>query len=151
MIEYVLRTTAMPIASRKLGKAAVSLLSEVITDRDQLFNFDLALSEACANVVRHAYKDLPPGDIEIRLSIEPGAYVELMISDWGHGFPIQPEDIKNAEPHAEGGRGLFIMSELVDEFDISCIEGKNSIRLKKNVKDESWKRLPWNEKTVSSL
>lgn len=139
MIEYVLRTIATPIASRKLAKAAIKLIADAIDDRDQVFNFDLALSEACANVVRHAYKGSALGDIEITVVIAPKEFIELRVSDWGVGFPIQPAEIRNAEPHAEGGRGLFIMSELADEFDITCIQGKSTIRLKKTIKEESWK------------
>lgn len=145
MIKYLLRTKATPFASRKLAKAAVSILMESIHDRDELFNFDLALSEACANVVRHAYKGTIPGQIEILVSVEHGESVTLEISDWGHSFPQWPVDIKNAEPHAEGGRGLFIISELSDVFDILCLENKKTIQLKKFIKDASWKLSTLNE------
>ena len=117
----------------------MGIISDAIHDRDQLFNFDLALSEACANVVRHAYKDMEPRDLEIIVSIETDEYVELEISDWGRGFPTWPVDVKNAEPHAEGGRGLFIMSELADIFTIDSADGKNTVHLKKLIRKELWK------------
>ncbi len=139
LIRFVLRTTATPFASRKLAKAAVSIIRDFVHDRDELFNFDLALSEACANVVRHAYGANTPGDIEITICIDPGHSIQLDIADWGAGFPAWPVNVKNAEPHAEGGRGLFIMSELADVFDILCDSGKNTIHLKKFIKDTSWK------------
>ncbi len=139
MHKFILRTRATPYSSRKLGKAAMGIISDAINDRDQLFNFDLALSEACANVIRHAYKGMEPKDIEIIVTIERDAYVELEISDWGKGFPSWPVDVKNAEPHAEGGRGLFIMSELADSFTIDTTKGKHTVHLKKSIRKELWK------------
>lgn len=139
VVNFTLRTKATPFASRKLAKAAVSILMESIHDRDELFNFDLALSEACANVVRHAYKNTEPGEIEITLRVEQNQFIIIEVSDWGHGFTDWPIDVKNAEPHAEGGRGLFIMSELADSFDIVCADGKKTIHFKKFLKETSWK------------
>ena len=140
MFDFTLRTTATPTASRKLAKAALSVLTDFIGDKEQLFNFDLALTEACANVVRHAYGNTPPG--EISLHIDDPHFVEISISDWGRGFPAWPMDVKNAEPHAEGGRGLFIMSELCDDFHIQTHSGKKTIHLKKFIEEKSWKTLP---------
>ncbi len=139
MHKFSLRTKATPYSSRKLGKAAMGIISDAITDHDQLFNFDLALSEACANVVRHAYKDMDPRDIEIVVTIRRDECIELDISDWGRGFPSWPVDVKNAEPHAEGGRGLFIMSELADSFTIDTTNGKHTVHIKKCIRKELWK------------
>jgi len=150
MIEYLLRTQATPFASRKLAKAAVTILTESVHDRDELFNFDLALSEACANVVRHAYSGMCAGEIEIRVCVEPGEYIAIEVSDWGQRFPNWPVDVKNAEPHAEGGRGLFIMSELADAFNIVCLDDKKTIHLKRFVKDTSWKHSALNANRSAS-
>ncbi len=141
MHTFYLTTKATSYASRRLAKAAVKILSETISDRDILFNFDLALSEACANVVRHAYREIEPQELEIIIRLCPGRWIELEISDWGHGFPHWPVEPKNPEPEAEGGRGLYIMSELSDMFEVRQHEGKNTIYIKVLVKDELWKPL----------
>ncbi len=138
---YYLTTRATSYASRRLAKAAVKILSDTISDRDTLFNLDLALSEACANVVRHAYRDIEPKDLEIIIRVSPGNWIELEISDWGHGFPKWPVEPKNPEPEAEGGRGLYIMSELSDTFEVRKNDGKNTIYIHVIVKDEQWKPL----------
>ena len=135
---FTLRTTARPGASRKLAKAAVSILAETISDKDVLYNFDLALSEACANVVRHAYKDMEPGDLEIVIKVNRPQDVTLEVADWGKGFPVSPLDVKNARPEAEGGRGLFIMSELADAFDVRREDGKNIVALTINIGERQW-------------
>ncbi len=138
MNTYFLRTRALPLTSRRLAKAAISILSETIWDRELIYNMDLALSEACANVVRHAYRDMPPGVLEIRVTVNHPTDITLQIMDWGRGFPKWPMQIQNARPEAEGGRGLFIMSQLADEFSISQDEGANIIQLTLNIREDQW-------------
>ncbi|QJT08838.1 ATP-binding protein [Oceanidesulfovibrio marinus] len=138
---YVLRTQASPAASRRLAKAVLTILNDAITDHDLMYNIDLSLSEACANVVRHAYAKEPfssKQQIEIDLTLYEGRTIEIEISDWGCGFPEFPVDIKNASPEAEGGRGLFIMSELADEFELRRNGDRNSVYLKMRVEENRW-------------
>lgn len=138
MTTFTLRTTAQPGTSRKLAKAAVTILAETISDKDVLYNFDLALSEACANVVRHAYKGREPGDLEITLSIDRPGSITLEVADWGSGLHVKPHDVQNAQPEAEGGRGLFIMSELADTFDVRKDNGKNVVAITINIGESQW-------------
>ena len=138
MIKFHLLTKALPTPSRQLSKAAVHIVSESILDKDKIFNIDLALSEACANVVRHAYKDREPGDLEILVTLHYKDCIEIEVADWGSGFDSWPVNVQNAAPHAEGGRGLFIMSELADIFDIRKECEKNIIYMKIKVEERLW-------------
>ncbi len=138
---YVLRAQASPVASRRLSKAVVCILSDAVMDKDLLYNLDLVLSEACANVVRHAYAEKPfhpEQQLEITLTLREGEQLEIEVADWGRGFPVWPMDIKNASPEAEGGRGLFIMSELVDHFELRQQDGRNSVFMTLRVKERQW-------------
>ena len=138
MTKFHLLTKALPAASRQLATAAVLIVADSILDKDKIFNIDLALSEACANVVRHAYRDMEPGDLEIVVTLDPPRFIEIEVSDWGRGFGTWPVNVKNAAPHAEGGRGLFIMSELTDIFDIRKECEKNIIYMKIKVEEQLW-------------
>ena len=138
MTTFILNTSALPSTSRKLAKAAVTILAEIIADKDILYNFDLALSEACANVVRHAYEGREPGDLEIVIRVERPHFVSLEVGDWGSGLDVSPQDVRNAQPEAEGGRGLFIMSELSDSFDVRKDDGKNVVAITINIGDGQW-------------
>jgi anti-sigma regulatory factor (Ser/Thr protein kinase) len=138
---FMLRTQASPTASRRLAKAVISILSDAIADRELLYNIDLSLSEACANVVRHAYAQEPytPDQLlQIELTLHEGKTIEIEVSDWGCGFPEWPVDIRNASPEAEGGRGLFIMSELADEFELRRSGDRNSVYLKMRIEANRW-------------
>ncbi|THB67930.1 MAG: ATP-binding protein [Desulfovibrio sp.] len=138
MTSFVLHTHADPGPSRKLARAAMSILGETVADKDVLYNFDLALSEACANVVRHAYEGMDQGDLEITVTIHHPDFVTLEVADWGPGFPTMPQDVKNAQPEAEGGRGLFIMSELADSFSTRKQDGKHIVSITINIGASQW-------------
>ncbi|MGE4298437.1 MAG: ATP-binding protein [Desulfovibrionaceae bacterium] len=138
MDTFVLTTLAHPGPSRKLAKAAVAILYESISDRELIYRCDLALTEACANVVRHAYKQCEPGKLQITLTLTPGACVDVEVIDWGCGFDHLPVSVVNATPDAEGGRGLYIMSELADSFAVRQDEGRNIVYFKILVQESSW-------------
>ena len=80
----------------------------------------LVVSEACANVIRHAYCGEPDHVIELHLVIDEAKLV-LSIRDEGRMFDVdayQAPDL--SEPH-EGGYGVFIIRSLMDEatYDVS--------------------------------
>jgi anti-sigma regulatory factor (Ser/Thr protein kinase) len=84
----------------------------------------LVVSEACANIIKHAYGGRPDLPIELHLAIEPARLV-LSIRDVGTKFDLQgyqPPDL--SEPH-EGGYGVFIIRSLMDEvvYDTSGEQG----------------------------
>ena len=58
--------------------------------------------------------------------------------DWGCGFADLPVNVANATPDAEGGRGLYIMSELADVFTVRREEDKNIVYLKIIVQESLW-------------
>lgn len=137
--KYTLQTTAHPGASRRLARAAITILADCFEGEDLLHDLDLALTEACANVVRHAYKDCDLGDLQIRLSISPGRTIELEIADWGPGFEAQVAEVSNADPEAHGGRGLFIISRLADEFQVKKRGNKTIVWMKKHIASDKWR------------
>lgn len=78
---------------------------------DQIESAQVVLGELASNVVRHAQ-----GQIEIVLDFTGPAAV-LHVLDEGPGFeraPMLPADVL-----AEGGRGLFIVSELAELLSVS--------------------------------
>jgi serine/threonine-protein kinase RsbW len=97
------------------------------------YDIQLALTEACTNVLDHA----GPGDAyEVTVTIRPDR-CELRIIDIGHGFDHvsvtrpAPDD---AELTAERGRGLGLMHALVDHIElVSEPEAGTLVRLVKQL------------------
>ncbi len=78
----------------------------------------LVLSEACVNVIEHAYLGEAGNPIELQLSIDDES-LRVTIRDKGARFKLEdyePPDLD--EPH-EGGYGVFIMRSLMDEVSYS--------------------------------
>ena len=57
---------------------------------DMVEDMRLAVTEACTNVVRHAYHDGIPGPIDVVVRPK-GDQLELIVSDHGHGMGPSPD------------------------------------------------------------
>jgi anti-sigma regulatory factor (Ser/Thr protein kinase) len=70
----------------------------------------LAATEACTNVVRHAYAESEPGTLDI--VIRPaGDLLEVIVSDHGHGLGTSPDT--NGP-----GLGIPLIAALVHSLDV---------------------------------
>jgi serine/threonine-protein kinase RsbW len=90
-------------------------MEQVGVDETCVDDVELALSEACTNVLLHS----GPGDqYKVRLDLED-RFGLIRIIDVGHGFDsAEPRD-DGALPEAERGRGLGLMQALVDRVDFT--------------------------------
>jgi serine/threonine-protein kinase RsbW len=83
-----------------------------------LHQIQVAVDEACANIVQHAYAGMQPGAIEISCAVDDGRFV-IRLRDWGRSFDPQSVDEPDVEAPLEertlGGLGLFLIRQFVDE------------------------------------
>ncbi len=105
-------------------------------------DIELAITEAVTNCIEHAYQydETKPVLMSIELADE-GLLIE--ISDQGDSVPVElldsaadafadiPDDITQV---AEGGRGLGLITALMDLVEVERQNGWNVMRLKKNHK-----------------
>ena len=90
---------------------------------DDLERIRLALTEACANVVRHAYPD-DPGMLEVDACLGPTTVV-IDVRDTGVGT-----DEAEEEPETSlGGLGLPLIGMLADRVEITPCRPGTSIRM----------------------
>lgn len=95
----------------------------------------LAVDEACTNIIKHAYKNSPEGDITVNIKVS-GGKLTVAITDNGKNFdPSQvpdPDIKKYYMQHKVGGLGIFLMKRLMDEVNYSSTTGnKNQVVLVK--------------------
>ncbi|MGO9792643.1 MAG: ATP-binding protein [Solirubrobacteraceae bacterium] len=118
-----------------LVRAALSALAEASGLEDELIDdLKTAVSEACNNVVLHAY---PGGSGPLIMSVASGSGVNVTVEDRGTGIrQVAPSDQRM-------GVGLAVMSALADraEFE-SSIDGGTTVRM-------SFKRRRTNATTVA--
>ncbi|KUG29019.1 putative anti-sigma factor [hydrocarbon metagenome] len=137
MIRRIFEAPSAPEQSRGLAREVVGFLGNHLSDTNILHDLDIMLTEACANVARHAYGG-GEGRLEVRLALVPGESVDLEIVDWGRGFD-GPVRFVNPEPEAEGGRGLFIISRLSDAVAVRSEGRENIVAIHKKIGKTSWK------------
>lgn len=75
----------------------------------------LAVNEAVANVIRHAYGGATDRPIVVRGECEPAGGVRITIRDWGTGATPIPRRGRTYEPGTPGGLGLVCIRGLMDE------------------------------------
>jgi anti-sigma regulatory factor (Ser/Thr protein kinase) len=85
---------------------------------DLVEDMRLAVTEACTNVVRHAYRDGDPGPIDV--VIRPnGDRLELIVSDQGQGLGPSADV-------AGPGLGLPLISALADSVELQRLPIRGS-------------------------
>lgn len=72
----------------------------------------LALTEACANVVEHSTAE---DEYEVHIALDH-ARCEIRVIDTGHGFDFASLSRDQADGAAESGRGIQLMRALVDSI-----------------------------------
>jgi serine/threonine-protein kinase RsbW len=102
--------------------------SQPLSD-ETLGDLKLAVSEACSNSVRHAYRDGRPGFVEIVYELHPDRLV-VEVSDGGQGFSAGEGLPRDDGALTEGGLGIEIIRALADELEVGTGEGGQGSRLR---------------------
>jgi len=85
---------------------------------DLVEDLRLAVTEACTNVVRHAYPPEQPGPVEI--SIAPSEdQVSVVVADFGRG-------IGSSSDTTGPGLGLPLIAAIADEVELQPVPGGGS-------------------------
>jgi serine/threonine-protein kinase RsbW len=119
---------SVPVVRKVLSHA----LGVLGVERSCVDDIELAISEACTNVLDHAGKH----DAYAVLAGVDGDLCVVEVCDAGGGFdepPAAPEG-ELVDPNAEQGRGIQLMRALVDKLDFSvCEERGTVVRLEKKL------------------
>jgi serine/threonine-protein kinase RsbW len=102
-------------------RIVASAMAEVGVERSCAADVELALTEGCANVVRHATST---DRYQVTFELNRDA-AKVTIADSGLGFEVNGRQ-RMAGALAEGGRGLALMRMLMDEADFRVQEGRGT-------------------------
>lgn len=109
---------------------------------DDIAKIQLAVDEACTNIIKHAYKFDPEKLIEITIQVADAkkerAKFIIQIQDTGHSFnyadyhePNMPEYFKK---YRVGGLGILLLKKLMDEVTYNTKPGSpNEVMLIKYI------------------
>jgi serine/threonine-protein kinase RsbW len=101
---------------------------------ESLYDIQLAVDEACTNIISHGYAGMDPGSIILDLDIDPNRIV-VTLTDFGHSFEPSSTPVPDVNAPIEerelGGFGLFFIQQSVDEMDYQVTEDGNTMILTK--------------------
>ena len=99
-----------------LARLALSGVGRQLSLEDEeLADLKLAVTEACGNVVRHAY---PSGEGPVGVAYVLGEdRLVLIVEDQGEGGEV-PQDGTRAPDALEGGMGMSIIRTIMDELEV---------------------------------
>lgn len=98
---------SVPVVRRVLSRSM-----EVLgVDQRVVADIELALTEACTNVLDHATET---DEYEVSAGID-GTLCVIEVIDRGGGFDSTVKGLDHADPSAEDGRGIQLMRALVDK------------------------------------
>src|SRR5262245_24344846 len=106
---------SVPLTRRTVSAA----LSVAGVESDCLGEVEVALSEACTNVLCHAAE----GDAyEVAVNISDHQ-LTMDVIDFGAGFAHVPQGSSMPDPTAESGRGLALMDAFTDQALFDSVSG----------------------------
>jgi serine/threonine-protein kinase RsbW len=104
-----------------------------VTD-EFLYDIQLAVDEACTNIISHGYAGLDPGSIILDVEIDPEKII-VSLTDFGHSFEPSSAPVPDVDAPIEerelGGFGLFFIQQSVDSMDYRVTEDGNKMILTK--------------------
>ena len=113
-----------------LGRLALTGLARLRPVSDEtLGDLKLALTEACSNSVRHAYRDGREGLVEVRYELHADRLV-VEVADDGEGFDPGEVSGTGDDDLSEGGLGIAIIRALADELELGDRGGGHGSRLR---------------------
>jgi serine/threonine-protein kinase RsbW len=104
----------------------------------EVAKLELAVDEACANVIEHAYGPEVTKEVSVKATLDDDA-VQIDVVDTGTGFDPGQISQKNLDQlvaeRKSGGLGMRLMKTLMDEVHYEVIPGqKNELRMIKRLK-----------------
>ena len=114
MTALTIRLPAKPENVAVVRQALTGLGDAYELDPDFLSDIRTAVTEACNNVVIHAYQGDSPGLLEVEADPGDGTAVDVLVRDFGAG--LQPASVPSGERSL--GLGLPLIAALTEEFEI---------------------------------
>ncbi len=106
-------------------------------NKGQTYDVQMAVDEACTNVIQHAYHGRPDGTIEIACEKHGKDFV-VTIQDYGDRF--DPNKVSRPRTHDPlsrrhlGGLGLFFMHKMMDRLQFDFSPHGNRLTMTKKIK-----------------
>ena len=107
-------------------------------DSSEVAQLELAVDEACANVIEHAYGHDMTKEVIVRATFDDET-LRIDVEDTGRGFDpasVQPEELERLiHERKSGGLGMRLMKTIMDEVHYDIEPGKkNELHMLKRIR-----------------
>ena len=128
-IESLLENVAL------LGNAIQGLMRAASLDETTAFQLELCVVEAATNAIRHAYDGAPGNEVEVTAELASDR-ISFSVCDSGKTHPAfdelaPPFEWQSIDQIPEGGMGITIIKETMDEVRYSSGQGRNCLTMTK--------------------
>ena len=115
-----------------IGENIARTLRNYGGDREKLaYDLNLVLTEAMANAIQHANEGDPAKEVHIEISIIKQRLI-IKVFDFGKGFAIE-KFLEPKPPLDEHGRGIYLMSTIMDEMAYNATGQGHVLEMTKNL------------------
>ena len=126
---------------RTIANFMVKVTAEAGFDDTASYAVQMAVDEACANIIEHAYQEDDDGSIRLVCEIRADG---LAITIFDDGEPFDPDTIPRFDPtlpleeRGHRGMGMFFINNLMDTVDyrFNTPEGNRLTLFKRKQRDE---------------
>ena len=104
-------------------------------DAQTIYAVQLAVDEACSNIIEHAYGREDVGEIQCTCQVDPSG-LRLVLHD--HGRPFNPASVPDPDLASQlegrrvGGLGLYLIHKIMDEVQFEFDTSGNTLTLTKH-------------------
>ncbi len=118
---------------RMVSLGAHGLLNQLLPNQEKVIqDVELCLIEGLSNAVIHGHGNNSKKEIRVQFFIDDTQLI-VRIFDSGPGFVLDPKTIHLPEAHKNNGRGLFIISQLMDNVCYQKNKHMNYLQMKKHL------------------
>lgn len=112
-------------------------LEEIKCPLKAQMQIDIAIDELFGNIAHYAYNpETGPATVRVEVTEDPIAVVITFIDRGVPYDPLKKDDpdiTLSAEERTIGGLGIFMVKKTMDEISYEYKDGKNILRIKKNM------------------
>ncbi|WP_150048588.1 MULTISPECIES: ATP-binding protein [Methylomonas] len=112
-----------------IGERIVKELDNYSGDKDALaYQLNLVLTEATANVIKHAKDEHNENSVRIRIHLHDNI-LDIKVFDHGQGFDLNKVPEPDFEDPKENGMGLFFIRSVMDSVTYSRVGDQNVLEI----------------------
>ena len=122
-----------PQRTRDVRQFVADFLADLRAPVETSYDVLLAVGEAAGNAAKYGARKEARTELRVRCVLE-GAAARFVVADEGPGFDLSALESRGSpDPLASGGRGIFLMKELMDEVEVDTSSNGTTVTMTRKI------------------